>query len=281
MPTTGTNSAPARPAMQRGDDVGDELDVGRVVAEEADPLLAVAHGDQQLAVAAAASAGATTATRTSSTPAAMKYSIRWLTGSSRSKPKNAAKSVRPLVPPVRGLLADQQDRERGGQGLAEDREVGAPDPALEHQPSPSSRGDRPSAAARSPAARTTGVANGSHQRGQSSQLPVQLHEVGHVVAADPRVGELEVHAPSRSRRGRRRRPARGPACRRGPRPGRCRRRRSRSRGTCRAGRAGSRTAPRARRANSTHRARRAKPGPGRAQPCRRSGLSCQAPRPQR
>ena len=51
-PMIGANSAPAMLANSAADGVGDDLDVGWVVAEEAHPLLAVAHRDQKLAVAA-------------------------------------------------------------------------------------------------------------------------------------------------------------------------------------------------------------------------------------
>ena len=58
--------------MPGRDDVRDELDVGRVVAEEAHPLLGVAHRDQQLAVAALHQLAGEREQQRAGTPAMMK-----------------------------------------------------------------------------------------------------------------------------------------------------------------------------------------------------------------
>ena len=70
----------------------------------------------------------------------MKYSIRLFTGSYSVNPKNVRNPLSPLLPPVRGLLADQQDRQRRRQRLRQDREVRALDPPLEDARDPA-RGD--------------------------------------------------------------------------------------------------------------------------------------------
>ena len=72
MPTAGTNSAPASPAMPGRDHVRDELDVRRVVAEEAHPLLGVAHRDQQFAVPAVHQLPGQREQQAAGTPAMMK-----------------------------------------------------------------------------------------------------------------------------------------------------------------------------------------------------------------
>ena len=72
MPAIGTNIAPPMLAMIGGHHEGDQLDVGGVVAEEADALLGVAGGDQQLAVAAAVELPQRSRRNTISRPAAIR-----------------------------------------------------------------------------------------------------------------------------------------------------------------------------------------------------------------
>ena len=61
----------------------------------------------------------------------MKYSICLFTGSLRLKPKKPLEVVQPVGAAGRCRVADEQDRERGGQRLGQDREVRALDPAVE------------------------------------------------------------------------------------------------------------------------------------------------------
>ena len=193
----------------------------------------------------------------------------WLTGSSRSWPKNVLEVGQPVGAAGRALLADQQDRERRGQRLGEDREVRAPDPAPEDQQSRAATRP-PSAARRSPRpARTTGLRNGSHHAGQLVPSPSSTMKSGSSPGRRPRASGAW---PWRSRRARRTRPGRGRACRRGPRPGRCRARRWRSTGTWPAG--SSRKSARAdrrcaERANSSRPRREAERRPARTASARR------------
>ncbi len=100
MPTIGTNSAPAMPGHERCDHERDGLDVRRVVAEEAHPLLGVAAGHQQLAVAADHELAGEREHQQQHACDAMKNSICWFTGSESANPKKPRKLFRPVDPPV-------------------------------------------------------------------------------------------------------------------------------------------------------------------------------------
>ena len=192
MPTAGTNSAPARPAMPGRDDVGDELDVGRVVAEEAHPLLGVAHGDEQFAVAAVHQLAGQRPAAASSTAGDDEVDHPLVDRVVEVVAEEALDVGEAVGAAGGALLADQQDHQRGGQRLAEDREVGARAPGAGRPASRAATATSIGSSTVMASSANTGLANGSHHQGSASSCAVELHEVGQVCPA-PGVGELEVH----------------------------------------------------------------------------------------
>ena len=100
-----------------------------VVAEEADPLLLIADRDEQLAVAAVHQLphdGDEDQQRAGSDEEQHPLIDRVARGESEE-----SQEVVQAVTATGRLLADQKNREGRGQGLGEDREIGALHPALE------------------------------------------------------------------------------------------------------------------------------------------------------
>ena len=109
------------------------LDDGRVVAEEAHPVLAVAHGHQQPARAGCGRAARRPGRPGRARPPRRSRRSAVCAGSLRSRPKKNCDVGQAVGAAGEPLLADQQDHEGGGQRLGEDREVRAAHPLPEHQ----------------------------------------------------------------------------------------------------------------------------------------------------
>ena len=173
---------------ERRDHVGDGLDVRRVVAEEAHPLLGVAAGHQQLAVAAHHELADQRDHRQQHARGDEEQHLL-VHRVVEVEPEEAAEVVQARGAAGRRLVADEQDREGRGQRLRQDREVGAADPAAEGREAEQAR-RRARAARGSPGSSPRADRNGSHQPGTPSE-EMQGHEVGGAAGAG--VGELEVH----------------------------------------------------------------------------------------
>ncbi len=115
---------------ERGDGVGDHLDVGGVVAEEPDAFLLVAHRDEQFTVAGLHQLpGCGDDEQQDGRHDEEQHPL--VDGIGQLEAEEGAEAVE-AVGAAGGLLTDEQDREGGGECLGQDREVGALHTSLEH-----------------------------------------------------------------------------------------------------------------------------------------------------
>ena len=219
IPTTGTNSAPARPGHARREHVGDELDARRVVAEEAHAVLVVARGDEQPPVAREHERARRRGTTSSSDDRDDEVErSAGRPGSATVSPKNVWKFVRPFVPPVSERLPTMTI-------------TNAPASAWLRIAKYAPRMRWRKIAAPSSAAIAIGsrIAIGTANHADAERLPQRrqrlvLAAVGEDVGqvAGGRRRRSSCACPCSSRRARRTAPGRARACRPGPTRGRCR-----------------------------------------------------------
>ena len=195
MPAIGREHRPADAGHDGRHHERHQLDVGGVVAEEADALLGVAGGDQQLAVPAPVElpddhqADDQQARGDQVEVLLDRRVVQVLT-------EEGGEGVQAVEPT--GLLdrGDQQGREGDRHGLGEDGEVGALHPALQDGVAEDERHDRRQgddgeqregpAAERLPPAGHRGVAVEHHEVGHVARAGgLELHVHGHGVAAEP------------------------------------------------------------------------------------------------
>ena len=175
----GREQRPGDAGEQRGDGIGHDLDVGRVVAEEAHPFLSVTHRHQQLAVAALHQLAYH-----------RDHDQQHYRGDEvqhppvrrvvEGEPEERAKPVEAVATSEAGL-PDQQDGQRRRERLRQDREVGALDAPLEYAEAQRRRDGRRQH--HDGQQRECGGGERLPVRGQFAH-PGDLHEVGHLIAAN-------------------------------------------------------------------------------------------------